>query len=94
MRSTTEATETRETTPQKGHIHNTKLKLLDDLGNPVDDLGLAQVDLRTFWRLHCAAVKDSRSWQEKADDSFFFSAQGSSQHVRGYGLTRMNQVQL
>lgn len=61
-------------------IHNTKLELLDDLGNPVDDLGFAQIDLRTFWRLHRANVKDGRSWQGKA---MTLSHAGGFKHARG-----------
>lgn len=34
------------------HIQNTKLQFVDDFRDTVDDLGLAQVDLRTFGRLH------------------------------------------
>lgn len=50
-------------------VHHTKLQLLDDFRSPVNDLGLSQVDLRTFRRLHRAAVKESRSWQENRDES-------------------------
>ena len=66
-------------------IHNTKLKFFDNLGDPIDDLGFAQVDLRAFWRLHCASIKDSRSWQGKSNDSF---ARGRLEARQGPGYSK------
>ena len=40
------------------NLQNTKLQFVNDLGHPVDDLGLSQIDLRTFGRLH-------RSYEER-----------------------------
>lgn len=47
-------------------LHYTKLQLLDDLGHTVNDLGLAQVSLCTFWRLHggCQGESIARKREE------------------------------
>lgn len=40
-------------------LHHTEFQLLDNFWHTVDDLGLAQIDLHTFWRLHCRRQEQS-----------------------------------
>lgn len=47
---------------QEKPLQYTELQFLDDFRNTINDLGLAQINLCTLWRLHRAVVK-CRTWQ-------------------------------
>lgn len=49
-------------TEREKPLQYTELQFLDDFGNTIDDLGLAQINLCTLRRLHRAVVK-CRTWQ-------------------------------
>lgn len=52
-----------------GNVQDSKLQFLDDFRDTVNDLGLAQVDLRSFWRLHRSCHSRSMAKRRRLDKS-------------------------